>query len=581
MIHSTATTPGQDLHDLRRRAQSLDGRGYKAYKSLQGYAFTAGVHRVAIRHVQGDPFADPSRFASDVAGGAAGLPAESFSGAVARRAAADFLHRRMAAVFGDASRRIGSGRGGRLHTPAPAAQVLARTAVLVSADGSVELRFRAGLPARGRRIMGEAAARLLCDTLPEALAGILPLDRHAAAPLLEHVRAVEDSVALRDALAERGLVAFVPDGAILPRRSGVDDAPLSLDAAVPFSSPAGLRVRLEGPHVGPITGMGIQRGVTLIVGGGYHGKSTLLRALELGVYDHPPGDGRERAVAVPGAMKIRAEDRRAVAATDISNFIGELPSGENTGAFSTLDASGSTSQAAAIAEALEAGATALLIDEDTSATNFMIRDDRMRALVAADAEPITPYIDRARQLFDDEGVSSILVVGGSGDYFDVADTVIAMRDYVPSEVTAEAHRIAAASPRTATPAPPWRAIRPHPSEVGRRGWVARARVRVPAVGRILFGRLELDLGAIEQLVDRSQTRAVALALQRLARGPDTARGLLMEAVQRLVEEVETGGLDVLQPHPTGELAEFRVLDLVAAFHRIRPEPSSGGAPPEE
>ena len=580
MIESRATEPGHDLHDLRRRVLSLDGRGYKAYKSLQDSAFTTGVHRVSVRHVQGDPFADPSRLASDVSAEDAGLPPASFRGRVARRAAADFLHRRMAAALRDGSTGIGSGRGGRLHTPAPAAQVLARTAVLVSRNGSVELRFRVGLPARGRRIMGPAAARLLFDTLPSALARILPLDAQAAETLAEHVRVVEDSVALRDALAAHDLVAFVPDGAILPRRSGVDDAPLPGTAAVPFASPASLRVRLEAPHAGSITGMGLRRGVSLIVGGGYHGKSTLLRALELGVYDHAPGDGRERAVTVQGAVKIRAEDRRAVAATDISNFIGELPSRQDTSAFSTLDASGSTSQAAAIAEALEAGATALLIDEDTSATNFMIRDDRMRALVAADAEPITPYIDRARQLFDDEGVSSILVVGGSGDYFDVADTVIAMRDYVPSEVTAAAHGIAASSPRVATPAPPWHAVRPHMADVGRRGWIAGARVRVPAVARVLFGRHELDLTAIEQLVDRSQTRALALALQWLARDRAQARGLLMETVRRLVEEVETRGLDVLQPHPTGELAEFRALDLVAAFHRIRPEPSSYGAPRE-
>jgi predicted ABC-class ATPase len=429
--------------------------------------------------------------------------------------------------------------------------------------------------------MGRAAADLLCDTVPRALARVLPLDEESTRALLDHVRAVEDTVALRRALPGRGLVAFVADGAVLPRRSGVDEAPLAAPAAVPFSSPDGLEVRLEAPHAGTVRGMVVPEGVTLIVGGGYHGKSTLLRALERGIYDHSPGDGRERVVTVPRAVKIRAEDRRAVTGTDISNFIGDLPSGGDTRAFTTVDASGSTSQAAAIAEALEAGATALLIDEDTSATNFMIRDDRMRALVAAQDEPITPYIDRARELFEELGVSTILVVGGSGDYFDVADTVISMRGYRPTLVTAEAHRIASSMPRRAGPAGTIEAIRPHAADPGARAWVAGAKVRAPSTGRILFGRQELDLAAIEQIVDRCQTRALALALQWLARDRAAARGLLMNSVDRLMQEIARRGLDALQPHPTGDLAEFRELELAAAYRRIRPEPSSGGAPSEE
>ena len=181
---------------------------------------------------------------------------------------------------------------------------------------------------------------------------------------------------------------------LLPRRSGVDDRPLEGGGVVPFRSPESLRVVLQAPNAGSVPGMGVPVGVTLVVGGGFHGKSTLLRALEAGVYNHRPGDGRERVVSDPDTVKVRAEDGRAVAGVDISAFIDGLPLGQDTHHFTTPNASGSTSQAATIVEALESGAHALLVDEDTSATNFMLRDRRMQSLVPKDAEPITPFQPR-------------------------------------------------------------------------------------------------------------------------------------------------------------------------------------------
>ncbi len=558
-----------DIAALRPELERLDGNGYRAYKALQGRRFSCADWRLEIDHVQGDPFADPSRVRVRFSGAAARLHAPAVANADARRATADFLHRRMAAALEAASRPVGSGRGGRLTTPPPLPQVLARSAVTVLDDGAVELRFRAGLPARGRRVMGRAAAELLCDAIPRAMGQVLPLAEHEG--LLEHVRTVEDAVALRAGLRDAGLVAFVADGAILPRRSGVDDSPMERDRAVPFRAPDALRVALQTPHAGEVTGMGVPEGVTLIVGGGYHGKSTLLRALERGVYDHVPRDGRERVVTVAGAIKVRAEDRRAISATDISNFIRGLPSGADTASFSTEDASGSTSQAAAIAEAIEAGCSCLLLDEDTSATNFMVRDARMRRLIAAADEPIVPFIDRARQLFDEEGASCVLVIGGSGDYFDVADTVIAMKRYVPEDAGAAARRIASEDPDPRPPPPAWRSGSPHVLDGARLAPLRGGKLRVPTRRRLLLARgRELDLAAVEQIVDRAQTRAIGLALVRLARSSDEQRGLLNEAIEWLMTEIARTGLDALQEFPTGDLADFRAADLAAAYHRIRP-----------
>lgn len=188
--------------------------------------------------------------------------------------------------------------------------------------------------------------------------------------------------------------------------------------------------------------MGIPHGVTLFVGGGFHGKTTVLKALEVGIYNHIPMDGREFVVMDPNAVKIRSEDSRSVVCCDISAFIDNLPFKQDTTQFSTADASGSTSQAANIVEALEVGASTLLIDEDTCATNFMIRDWKMQQLVAKEKEPITPFISKVRALFHQHGVSSVLVIGGAGDYFSVADHVIMMDAYEPRDVTDQAKEIA-------------------------------------------------------------------------------------------------------------------------------------------
>ncbi|HUG42302.1 MAG TPA: ABC-ATPase domain-containing protein [Longimicrobiales bacterium] len=556
---------------LARDLRDLDGQGYPAYKGIRGRYDTAG-YVLHVEHVQGDPFADPSRIRVDVPPATAGLPAWTVRTAARRRATADFLNRRLAAALRDASRPLGSGNSGELRVLRPGQEVLARASVEVDGDGAVRARLRAGLPARGRRIQGEAAAALLTESLPAAVEGALfyaALDPEA---LRTHVETVEDAVALREQLEPRGLVAFVADGAALPRRSGVDDRPLEA-GVVPFDSPAALRVVLPAPHAGEVAGMGVPRGVTLIVGGGYHGKSTLLRALERGIYDHVPGDGRERVVTVRDAVKVRAEDGRRIAGVDISNFIGALPSGEDTRRFFTDNASGSTSQAAAIVEALELGAGVLLLDEDTSATNFMIRDARMQALIADEHEPITPFIDRARQLQDELAVSVVVVVGGSGDYFDVADTVVAMRNYRPEEVTEQARAVAATlATRRRPEGGAWRPLRGRridPASIDASRGKRASAIRVRSLDRVDFGEHLVDLGAVEQLVEVAQTRAVAHAAEWARDHAFQGTGGFPEALAAVLAEVARSGLPVVHPHAIGELAEFRIFELAAFLNRLR------------
>lgn len=548
----------------------IDGRGYKAYKDAAG-EYADGDVVVFVDHVQGDPFAAPSRVRVRLAGA---WPAELYRGRARRVALEDWLARRVARSIrsGGAGAR-GSGKSGLVAIDAGGQEVLERTALALEPDWA-EARLEVGLPAAGRRVLGREAETLLCDELPAlARRALAPADESDAEAF---VACVENQEAVRSALGEHGLVAFVAEGALLPRESGISQRPLR--DAVRFETPDALRVELRVPNApGRLVGMGIPRGVTLIVGGGYHGKSTLLRAVQRGVYPHVPGDGREGVVSDPDAVKVRSEDGRRVARVDISPFIAELPGGRPTDAFESDDASGSTSQAASIVEAAEAGARAVLLDEDTCATNFMIRDARMQELVCADDEPITPFVDRVRELWETLGISTIMVMGGSGDYFEAADTVIAMNAYRPRVVTERAKEIASARStgrvrevRRALTAPGERVPDPRsidPSR-GRRGVKIDARDR----DEISFGSERIDLRAVEQLVDRSQTRAVGFALERLSTRHLADRGVgktsLADALDALEAELDAEGLECLSSRWI-DLARPRRHEVAAALNRLR------------
>jgi predicted ABC-class ATPase len=559
----------QTLQSLLLR---LDQQSYKAYKQIAGrYQFPNFT--LIIDHVQGDPFAAPSRVRVAVPG--AGFPPELCRSPSREIALRDYLNRQFDQVASRLRARRGSGKSGLIAIASPQQQVLERTAILIH-DGEVTARFVVGLPARGRTILGRQAAELLCEDLPQIIERSLFFAALDAAAIQRHGETVEDADWLRSQLGDRGLVSFIPNGAILPRQSGVEDTPL-VDA-LPFQSPERLQVEFDRPNQGKIVGMGIPKGITLIVGGGYHGKSTLLKAIALGVYNHIPGDGREQIVTDPQAVKIRAEDGRSIIGVDISPFINHLPQGRSTTQFTTTNASGSTSQAANIMEALEVGAKVLLVDEDTSATNFMIRDRRMQALIAKTKEPITPFIDKIRQLHKDYDVSTILVMGGSGDYFDVADTVIALADFAPMEVTDKAKAIAqqyatdrapeggdqfGALPSRIPIAKRWDSPRPSDDD-------SRApKLKVRDLDELVFGGEVVDVTAVEQIVDSGQLLAIGAALTFIQDAYLDDRRTFSAIIDEFMEELSAGKLDMLTLHPQGDLAMFRSFELAAVMGRLR------------
>lgn len=554
------------LSDLFSRTKSLDGAGYGAYKKLKGAYSEPGL-TVSIDRVQADPYASPSKVRLILPMQAAGIPQYLVDDATGRVAVSDFLARRIQAD---------PNRPRNVHIGDIGQQVLERTHVLVTPD-RVEARLLVGLPAKGRRILGHQAAHLLADDLPHIADDCLRHDRFEPADvqaLEDHVALLRDQEALRAQLTPRKLVAFVGNGAILPRAAGDSDRPLAANQATAFESPESLSQTFELPSGRTVTGMGIPEGLTVIVGGGYHGKSTLLRALERGVYPHVAGDGREWVISRADVASVRAEDGRPITGDDISPFITNLPTGADTRHFTTTNASGSTSQAANVVEAHAAGASTLLIDEDTSATNFMIRDRLMQRLVPNDKEPITPFVQRVRSLYDATSVSTVLIAGGSGAYLRLADTVIAMDAYRPSEVTARAHDIAREGEATVNTegmeeAGEFRHITAE--RVLTRGTLSSRKPPKPrGLSTISVDRSDIDLSAVGQLVAPSQTAAIAAALAWLSKNAD-GQTPLVDLVARLEQQITEKGLAVLAPgrdHP-GHLSRPRGAEILAAANRYR------------
>ncbi len=562
----------KELTGILRR---INGKGYKAYKDLQGKYQLRGF-TLYVDYVQGDPFASPSRLRVRVDQEKAGFPGELYSMEIRRRALEDYLtrcfDRRIEEVAG---RNRGTGKSGMVAIDVGGQEILERTSMVVNSS-YVEARFNVGLPARGRSVLGHEAEEMLCREVPQIVSKSLYYHAVDKEEMWKYIQVAQDQEYLRSLLSENGWVAFVANGSILPRKSGTSDLPMDASSAEAFYSPPELEAEVNLPHGGEVKGMAIPEGITLVVGGGYHGKSTLLRAMERGVYNHVPGDGRDYLVSREDAVKIRAEDGRRVAGVNINPFINNLPRGVDTTYFSSEDASGSTSQAANIIEALEVGTHLLLLDEDTSATNFMIRDQRMQLLVAKEKEPITPFIDKVKMLYDLEGVSTVIVVGGSGDYFDVADTVIMMDEYVPREVTEEAKNIARemGTGRQKEGGESFGNVSHR--KVLSRGLDPRKgkKVKISAKGlyTIQYGTQNISLSFVEQIVDFSQTRAIGDIIYYLYRqGYLGGQYTLREAVEAVLQEIYSSGLEVLSPfgeqHP-GELALPRAYEIAAAVNRM-------------
>ena len=599
------------LNELTSHLHAIDGRSYAAYKAIVGRYRSPLGWVLYIDRIQPDPYAPPTAirvvlplaltgadtrltgFTPRLTGADARLTGanetlteanEPLTGTNARLTATPT---RAVALRDYLARTLRELLKGQAISIAPAGQeILERSSVNLhetwqddfstpafNAPGPyLELRLRWSLPAFGREIAGRQAARNLNLDLARAVAGLDLRESELGAEAWKHCQVAEDHAALQEILVERGWVAFLADGANLARRSGVSQLPL--EGGVPLTAPETLAQTVQLPHAGVVRGTAIPAGVTVIAGGGYHGKSTLLNAIARGIYPHIPGDGRELVATVPEAMAVRAADGRAVTGVDLRPFISHLPGRDADPAqFTTANASGSTSQAASIMESLELwgqpAQAALLLDEDTCATNLLIRDQRMRALVSSEREPITPLVDRIRALHRERGISTLIVMGGSGDYLDVADQVLIMDSYRLVDATAQARQVCDSQPRVDTSLPdfPLPAQRlPQSPEAKRRG---PSRTRALGTQRLVLDRHEVDVADVSGLVDEGQALAVAWALRALLERHFDGRTSLSQALAQVAKRLDDVGLDALgEAHPAF-LVRPRLVDVGAAVNRLR------------
>lgn len=577
----------KNSEELRQQLRSINRKSYPAYKGLKGlYHF--GNYILSIDHVQGDPFASPSHVSIQISHRDAGFPVEYYKDTLTGTTLCDYLTRQFEKQVSQYSFRAkGSGKSGLLTVSHCGQEILSRTACEITEKG-ITARFFVGFPANGRTINATELEKILFDFLPVCIQKSFFYSSLNAKELQNYIELAEDQEFIRQTLPAKNLCAFIADGSILPRESGISSRPMK--ASVPFTSPDSLRISINLPHKGKITGMGIPKGITLIVGGGYHGKSTLLNALELGVYNHIPGDGREYVITDATAVKLRSEDGRFIKDVDISMFINDLPNKKDTRCFSTLDASGSTSQAAGIVESMEAGSHLFLLDEDTSATNFMVRDAFMQQVIQREKEPITPFLERAEDFYKKAGISTILVAGSSGAFFHIADTIIQMDNYVPKDITASVKKLCSQYPLPAVSVTDFQLPHSHrimsrPAESSKRlihnsrgnhsgsgaAKPERLKTRISGTDGFSLGRQEIDLRYTEQLIDAEQTAALGLLLKYAVEHLGDGRRTLPEIVQFLWKNLSLHGLSFFTENQkiSCGYATPRIQEIYACLNRYR------------
>lgn len=555
---------------LIKTLREIDNKSYPLYKQLKGsYDMTGFI--LNIEHVQGDPFASPSMVSVEIPSVKAAFPRDLYDNEEKKVALEDQLLRLFAGELRKYSFKAkGSGKSGFMGAIMPGPEVLKRTGCEISGKGAVLVRFEVGFPANGRRINSRELEKMLVQFVPEAVSCTLYYDRSKEKQFKQIAELAEDQEFIRGELKKRNLVAFVANGAILPRESGVSSRPMK--QAVAFQSPKSLEVTLQLPNKGELKGMGIPQGITMIVGGGFHGKSTLLKALEVGVYNHIAGDGREYVITDDTAVKLRAEDGRSIQKVDISMFINNLPNGKDTTSFSTEDASGSTSQAANVVEAMEAGSSLFLVDEDTSATNFMVRDELMQKVVHRDMEPITPFSLRVRQLYEIAQISTILVAGSSGSYFYQADHIIQMKEYQPEDITEMAKSVAQE----------FATIDEQVSKIAlpdfsrARTWLrkinTRERVKMKVMGKdsISINKETIDLRYVEQLVETGQLAGLANVVWYIRMNFLSENMSMTEAVDRIEKLLNTCGFEkICAGRVPGNITVPRRQEIFACLNRWR------------
>ena len=557
---------------LYQKIRTLNGKNYGLYKSLADKPWDFGDFVLEFIHVQGDPYAPPSRVLLRSKLATLGYAPEWGSGFERRLALSDFLLRRLSGLVQEKY----SGKDAAVVFDSAGPEMLVRNSLWID-NGELRACLQVRLPGDGRKIQAEEAAEILTMVTPDLVSAGLYYNKADEPAMQEHYRVLAERKEILEQLDGRGLCAFVPDGAVLPRASGLSEMPL--ENAVPFNAPDGLAVTLNACGR-EIRGMGIPKGITVITGGAFHGKSTLLQALTRAVYPHVPGDGREGIVVDATALRVGVEDGRSVRGTDLSMFVRNLPGGISTKDFNTLSASGSTSEAANLLEAMEAGAKTFFIDEDSSAVNFLIRDVRVRKLLGDEREPLIPLTDRIRGLAS-AGMNFVLVAGACGDYLDIADNIIVMANYKAecakhAESSAGACSVEGLAPFVAPSPRPFAAYFEPLQKFVRPTSAVERQVKVKLTGDSLLqiGFLVADTSRLVTLVDKQQRLGAGFMLLNMLQNAasntegDSPADSIAGAAQKLCDTICNVGFRNLPQGMSREMSLPRAVDIACVAFRL-------------
>lgn len=574
------------MHNLNKLVASIADQPFQAIHKLHdSYHFP--LFEFSFIKMQGSPGANPASIAEvKIALRDSEIPEEFLQSAECKLAVADFLIRRFRhGIDRFAQQNRGKEGSGSFNTIALSQKMLNRDSVLFD-DAAIYLRFIISLPAKGQGGVfdAEQAWIMLSQELVVIVDAVFfyqHYDEQTRMLLAQFVAVQKTRAAIIQFMQQHGVVAFIANDAVLPRRSGVDDRLSMCESVKTFQSPVSLQIKIPLSDGSSITGMGIKEGITCITGGGYHGKSTLMQAILAGVYAHIPGDGREYVVTREDAFFIRAEEGRSIRNVDISPFISDLPNGLKTSHFSSDNASGSTSQAANIVEAVESGSRLLLFDEDTCATNFLVRDELIKKILDSSLEPIKPLYSTVRSLWKKHHVSMIFVVGGLGYFLQKADTCLLMENYRCHDITAKVRdRLGAIAEED---------VAISDFAISRRLAVdnfdpayknQRLNKMMPkriknlrnATRQLEYGMDLINLEAVAQVAEAPQVLTIGyclLALRNKMNRSDGKSETIRFWIDWLYGEIAEHGLSVLQPDYPGTLSMPRKYELAAAINRIR------------
>lgn len=574
------------MDKLQSLLTSIANQPFQNIQKLRGnYQFPE--FELSFIKMQGSPGANPASIASvKIACQDTKIPEKFYPTAESTLAVGDFLIRRFRdGISRFAQQNRGKDGSGSFNTIALSQKMLTRDSVLFNGE-AIYLYFMISLPAKGPGggIFDAEQAQIMLNqellTIVKATFFYQRYDQQTRFLFAQSVEIQKNRTQIYQFMRQNDLIVFIANGASLPRHSGVDDRPAHGELVNTFQSPASLQIHipLDGRS---ITGMGIKQGITCITGGGYHGKSTLMQAILAGVYAHIPGDGREYVVTREDAFFIRAEEGRSIRDVDISFFIADLPNGLKTVSFSTDNASGSTSQAANIVEALESGSRLLLFDEDTCATNFLVRDELIKKILDEEQEPIKPLYARVRSLWKKNKVSMIFVVGGLGYFLQKADTCLLMAHYRCEDITVKVRDRLGPIADEDLPMADFSAYRRlaidnfDPAYVNQRlnkTLSKRIKELRNSPRQLEYGMDLLNLETVVQLAEAPQLLAIGyclLALRTKLGQPGAKLKTIRFWIDELEDEINSYGLAVLQPEYPGTISLPRKYELAAAINRIR------------